>query len=502
MKIKEIEKKLLAELDEIRAYNHALATLSYDHYTIAPKKANQEQNETMAILSNIVFKKEHSPEFINLLKDAYAVKEKFNPCFKRTIEKLYEDYEKTKNISSSLAYQIEMDLAKSYDDWLKAKEKSDYNLFIDSFRKVVSYSRQLIDLRDNKKEIKYDNCLDDYEPNYNIPRMDKFFAELKEGILPLLEKIKKSPKKIRSDFLHNKVKISKQEAFSHYILKVIGFDANAGMMSTTEHPFTNVLSHHDVRITTHFYENDFVSNIFTTAHEGGHAIFGQNEPNILHKYHTNDLMTSAMHECMSRLYENIVARSKEFIHVIYPRFKRLFKAEFKDVSEEELYEAVNIVTPSLIRTDSDELTYCLHIIIRYEIEKELVNGTLEVEDAKRVWNEKYKQYLGLDDISDSEGILQDVHWSGMSFGYFPTYALGNAYSAQIFHKMNEDFDVKQAIYDGKVHLVRDWLKKHAFAYASMLDPDEWIIKVTGEPLNTKYYLDYLKDKFAALYDLK
>ena len=193
-----------------------------------------------------------------------------------------------------------------------------------------------------------------------------------------------SKKEIREDFLTNKVKITKQEKFSLYLLKLIGFDLDAGLLSTTEHPFTSKISNHDVRVTTHYYENLFVSNIFSTIHEGGHAIFGQNEPNEVIKHYVDDNMSSAMHECISRMYENMVGRSKEFIHTIYPKFKKLFKSEFKDVTELELYEAINAVHPSLIRIEADELTYCLHIIIRYEIERDLINGTLSVDQAKEV----------------------------------------------------------------------------------------------------------------------
>lgn len=501
MNINDIKSKYLDNIKIINAYMHALNVFHFDHSTIAPKKGMEERNETLSILSNIIFQKQMDPNHIALLKTLYENKEKLDKYTRRLVELNYERYVKSQYITPELQFKYSVASSNGYTSWLKAKEKQDYNLFKDSLGEIIKLQQKMISLRPNKMNTPYDSLLDDYEKSHNTKVLDKFFNELKAGIIPLLDQIKSSSKQIREDFLTNKVKISKQEKFSLYLLKLIGFDLDAGLLSTTEHPFTSKISTHDVRVTTHYYENLFVSNIFSTIHEGGHAIFGQNEPSEVVKHHVDDNMSAAMHECISRMYENMVGRSKEFVHAIYPKFNKLFKSEFKDVSEQELYEGINAVHPSLIRIEADELTYCLHIIIRYEIERDLINGVLTVDDAKKAWNYKYFEYLGVIPNNDSEGILQDVHWSDGSFGYFPSYALGNAYAAQIFNKMQKEIDVLNLIKEGNVTSVKKWLTKNVFNYASMLDPNEWIIKVTGEPLNTKYYIEYLQNKFKDLYNL-
>lgn len=501
MNIKEIKDKYLENIKIINAYRHALNVFHFDHSTIAPIKGRQERNETLSILSNIIFQKQMDEDHINLLKTLYKEQHLLDQYTKRLVNLHYENYIKSQFITPDLQLKYSIAANNGYSAWLEAKEKQDYNLFKNELNEIIKLQQEMLKLRPNQKDTLYDALLDDYEKDHNTNILDKFFNELKEGIIPLLKQIINSKKFIREDFLTNTVKIDKQEKFSLYLLKLIGFDLDAGLLSTTEHPFTSKISNNDVRVTTHYYENLFVSNIFSTIHEGGHAIFGQNEPREVLDHFVGDNMSSAMHECISRMYENMIGRSKEFVHAIYPEFKKQFKSEFKDVTELELYEAINAVHPSLIRIEADELTYCLHIIIRYEIERDLINGKVTVDDAKDLWNQKYNEYLGVTPDNDSTGILQDVHWSDGSFGYFPSYALGNAYAAQIFNKMQSEIDVLNEIKNGNVVAVKQWLTENVFKYASMYDPNDWIIKVTGEKLNTKYYIDYLNKKFKAIYHL-
>lgn len=275
---------------------------------------------------------------------------------------------------------------------------------------------------------------------------------------------------------------------------------SATVLMATEHPFTTNFGPEDVRVTTHYYENNFISNIFSTLHEGGHALLMQNEPQEFYDNHNSNNMSNAMHECISRFYENIIGRSPEFISFVYPKLMEIMGDDFKDVSEQELYEAVNISKPSLIRTEADELSYSLHVLIRYEIEKALVNGEIKVDDIPTLWNAKYKEYLGVEVPDDSMGCLQDVHWTS-GFGYFPSYALGNAYGAQILAAMEKDFDVFGEVKKGNLLAVLRWFKEHVFNIASQLNPDEWIKKITGESLNPDYYLDYLEKKYTTIYNL-
>ena len=255
-----------------------------------------------------------------------------------------------------------------------------------------------------------------------------------------------------------------------------------------------------MRVTTHYYENNFVSNIFTTLHEGGHALFMQNEPEEFYREHAANSMTNGMHECISRFYENLIGRSEAFVHFIYPKLQELSGGTFADVTERELYEAVNAAAPGLNRCDADELTYCLHIMIRHELEKAFMNGEITVDEIPALWNRKYQDYLGVSVPDDAQGCLQDVHWT-MPAGYFPSYALGSAYGAQILRTMEKDFDVFACAAKGDLLPIRDWLKSHVFSIASVTTPDEWIRAITGESLNPEYFLTYLEEKFSALYAL-
>ena len=320
--------------------------------------------------------------------------------------------------------------------------------------------------------------------------------------MPLLRRVVEEGKPIREDFMSRPVPIPQQEAMSRYLLELEGLRKSALVLMTTEHPFTTNFGREDVRVTTHYHEDSFISNVFTTLHEGGHALFMQNEPEEFQQNHCDNNMSNAMHETISRFYENLIGRSEAFISLVAPKIRELSGGTFDDISDRELYEAVNVARPSLIRTEADELSYCLHIMVRYEIEKAFMNGEITVDEIPALWNAKYKEYLGVDVPDDARGCLQDVHWSGFAFGYFPSYALGNAYGVQILRTMEKDFDVQAAIRAGELTKIRDWLKERVFSIASVSTPDEWIRAVTGESLNVNYYLDYLEDQFTRLYELK
>lgn len=492
--------RLSALLDEIEAYNRCVGKVAFDMECVAPPDGLEQAGNDMAILGKQIFSMTHDEAYVRLLEELHADHTGLSPVQASAVEHLYEDWAKTKNISADLSYEMDCAFNKAYTDWLRAKQADDFSLFRDSFAKVIDYTKQGVLLRDTQKATVYDTLLDDYEKGGSILQLDAFFDALKARISPLVKRIVTEGKPIRSDFLNRPVPIPQQEAFSRYLLELEGLDKNRLVLMTTEHPFTDHYGASDVRVTTHYYEENFISNIFSTMHEGGHALFMQNEPKELYDNHAADRMTSAMHECISRFFENIVGRSEAFISFVMPKLRELSGDTFSDVTERELYEAVNIATPSLIRMEADELTYGLHILVRYELEKAFVNGEITVDEIPARWKEKYAEYLGVEVPNDALGCLQDVHWTG-SYGYFPSYALGNAYGAQILRTMEKDFDVYGAIRQGDLKKIGDWLTARVFSIASLSTPDEWIRAVTGESLNVDYYLDYLEDKFKALYAL-
>lgn len=494
-------KKLYGILDEIEAYTRCLGKVQFDMECCAPEEGIAQAGDDMAVLGRQVHKLTHSKTYRKLIEELHADSEGLTDIQKKLIDHLYRDYQVTKNMSAKFSYDMDMALNRAYGDWLAAKKANDYSIFKDTFAAVIDFQRKAIDLRDVKGPTYYDTCLDDFERGSSIKQLDGFFAALKARIVPLMHRIQAEGKPIRDDFLRRPVPLPQQESFSRYLLELEGLRESALVLMTTEHPFTDNYGPHDVRVTTHYYEDNFISNIFSTLHEGGHALFMQNEPEELWREHTANRMSNAMHETISRFYENYIGRSEAFIGFVMPKLRQLSGGTFADVAERELYEAVNIARPGLIRMEADELTYCLHILVRYELEKAFMNGEITVDEIPALWNAKYKEYLGVDVPDDARGCLQDVHWT-MSYGYFPSYALGNAYGAQILRRMKQDMDVDAVVSAGELWRIRDWMTAHVFAKASLLTPDEWIRDITGESLNTGYFLDYLEEKYTALYGLK
>lgn len=495
-------KQLFAILDEGSAYARAMGKVSFDMMCCAPPEGMEQAGADMALLGKHIHALTHSKKYQRLISSLHDDPGDLTAEQRRTVELLYRQYAKTHNQSAKFSYERDLAASQAYGRWLEAKQKADFSLFRDSLASVVDFTKKAIDLRDAKPDTYYNACLDDNEPGGSEPQLDAFFGALKERILPLVGRIQTEGKHIREDFLSRPCPIPQQEAFSRFLMEMEGLRPTATVLMTTEHPFTTNFGPKDVRITTHYHENLFLSNIFSTLHEGGHAMFMQNEPESFHANHTDNGMTNGMHETISRFYENLIGRSRAFIHFVYPKLREISPSVMEGVSEQELYEAVNMVKPGLIRIEADELTYSLHIMVRYEMEKAIMNGDLAIDDVPAAWNAKYKEYLGLDVPDDSQGCLQDVHWSDGYMGYFPSYALGNAYGVQILRAMERDFDVFAAVERGDLAPVAAWLKEHVFSCASMLDPDDWIRAVTGEGLNVNYYLDYLEEKFTDIYQLK
>ena len=493
-------KRLKEILALLKKYEHALGIMYFDFETIVPKDAREEEAEILDFFSNEHFKISSSDEMKELTQYLYDNKDQIeDPLDVSLINKLYDKYQKINNITPEFDLKMSNIFSRSYNTWLKAKEAKDYNLFKDVFKEVIDIEKEAVGYRENKLPNYYDNLLNDCEEGLLQEDLDPFFKELKEGLIDLINRIKNSKHVIRRDFLNRKVPIHKQELFSKYLLELNGYNFNKGVLSTTEHPFTSDIAKNDARVTTHYHEDMVLSNIYSIIHEGGHAILMQNEREEDYEHFINDYVTNGMHESVSRFYENIIGRSKEYVHLIYPKFIEIFD-EFKDISEQELYEAINIVEPSLIRTEADEVTYGLHIIIRYEMEKMICNNQIQVEDIPSMWNKLYKDCLGVDVHNDAEGVLQDVHWTS-GFGYFPSYAIGNCYNAMYLKRLEKELPFKELILKGDFKTINQWMKDKVFIHANVLTPKEWIKELTGESLSPKAFLEYLNNKYKEIYKL-
>lgn len=490
--------ELKSHILNISKMNSALELIYWDMQTKMPKKAIEQRSSIIEYLSGEVFKMTTSDELGKILDYFVGNIEGLSESDKAIIKYAKKEYDETKKIPEDRYREFVVAQALSESAWEEAKEKKDFEIFKPHLKKMIDFQREFVEYW-GYKDNKYDTLLDKYEEGLTVKKLDKIFDELKNGIIKILDKIEKSNKKINRDFLFGNFDKKSQEKVAVFILNKMGYDFKAGRLDESIHPFTISFGNKDVRITTNYDNMDFTSALFSSIHEGGHGIFDQNIPEELQGTGLDASLSMSIHESQSRFYENIIGRSKDFWEYFFPFVKYEFK-EFNDIELEEFYEAINYVEPSLIRTEADELTYNLHIIIRYEIEKALINGDLDIDDVKEEWNKKYKQYLGVEPKDDSEGILQDVHWSDGSFGYFPSYALGNLYGAQMLHTMKKEYKgMCEDIRKGELEGIRMWLYENVHKYGAIYSPSELIKIISNEDLNCKYFLDYLEEKYMAIY---
>jgi carboxypeptidase Taq len=348
----------------------------------------------------------------------------------------------------------------------------------------------------------YDALIDNFEPKMTAANITRIFDEMKRGLIQGMKKVMEQDQP-NVDFIGRsvpeEVQIKIGEDMAEFMLYDIKSEMAGGRIDTTEHPFTTGY-YTDVRITTHYHENRFISSIYSILHEGGHALYEQGLP-MEWMYTPVGISTSyGVHESMSRFIENMVGRSPEFWSYYMPRLRELTGNTFKDVTEDQMLKAANYVTPSKIRIEADEVTYGMHIIIRFEIERDLFNGNLEVSELPQVWNQKYEEYLGVEIKDDSEGVMQDTHWAGGLFGYFPSYALGNIYDGVWLTKLEKDLpEWKQHIANGSFKETKEWLSENVYQYGNLYDPEALVEHVTGSKLVVKPFINYLDQKFQAIY---
>ena len=487
-------------LEESRLFEHAGRLVSFDRQTVCPREGVQRQGEIGAHLSNRAYAIKKDRAFIKSVETLYKKREELGEPERVLVRALHREYLRTKNISTKEAHRYALIYNRAFGDWLRAKEASDFSLFADSLRAVRDAELEQVKRSNDKKKTTYDALLDRYERGMTGAVLDETFEACKERLVPFMKKIKKSKKIIRTDFLNREVTNEQQRILAEYLLDILGYDFSRGVLATSEHPFTDDISRDDIRVTTHYYPTRFSSSMYSVIHECGHALFGQNMPAEDYRYYINNEKTLGMHESVSRFYENRIGHSRAFVHLIMGRAKEIMPQVFRGVTEKDFYEAVNVVEPSLIRVEADELTYTLHIIIRYEIEKEIVRKRVRIEDIPRLWAEKYRQYLGVRVKNDRDGALQDVHWSS-GFGYFPTYALSNLYNAMYYNRMKEDINIDSMVKQGKISVINDWMKEHVFKKADYMDAREWVTDITGRSFTPDDFLDYLEEKYGELYGL-
>ena len=489
-----------AFIKENMMYNYAATLISFDNETIACRKSYDEHQDVINYFSLLLFKRNTSKEYEQLILDLDKYYVNLSAKYQRIVDIAKKDLEDNKKIPYEVMERYQKACSDAFYYWKKAKDEKNYQIYKPYLERVIKCQIEIGTYIKKQNQTIYEAFLDSYEEGITEKELDEFFQTLKSRIVPLLKKIQASNAKIDDSFLYKRVRKNTQMKMGIMLAKAIGYDFSCGLVKETEHPFTTDISAHDIRITTHIYPDNFTSNLFSMIHEGGHGIYGQQISNSLNGTILKDGASMAIHESQSRFFENIIGRSESFVKYYFKKLQNLAPSTLKDVSSESFYKAINKVSPSLIRTEADELTYCLHIMIRYEIEKLMINDKVDYNNLNRLWDEKYMEYLGIKASNDSEGILQDVHWTS-GVGYFFSYALGNAYSAQIFHKMKEQLDVDKLLKDGNIKPIKKWLKDNIHQYGRLIKPKDLIKKVTGESLNVKYYCDYLEEKYSKIYNL-
>lgn len=391
--------------------------------------------------------------------------------------------------------------AKAQTIWAEARAKSDFKTFLPWLEKIIALKKKEAEFVGYKNS-PYDALLDYHEPLMTAAKMAEVLNELKNFLVPFVAKIKNSKIKIKPEIIKGRFPLEKQIAFNKKIAKKIGFDFKFGRMDQSVHPFSISFHPSDARITTRYDEENIVYSIGSTIHETGHALY---EQGLLVKHFGTPLAESVsygIHESQSRLWENIIGKSLNFWKYFYPAVKKEFPKPFKNIPLQKFYESINHVQPSLIRTDADEATYNLHIIVRFEIEKEIMENDIDAKKLPEIWNRKVKEYLGVKVPNDRMGILQDVHWSMGGIGYFPTYSLGNLYSAQFYKKMSDDTtDIDEQISQGRFEDIKKWLAENIYLFGKIYTAGELVKKVTGEELNSRYFCDYLEKKYKNIYKI-
>ena len=499
MQINEAKAALTALQAKLSAYNHAMSLLYYDGATTAPKGTAANRAQTMSVLSEESYRLSTSPETLELLEFLDANPDALDAHEKRIVYLALKGVREMKKIPIEEYVAYQQLVVEAEDVWHTAKEKSDFAMFAPYLEKIFDTNRRFAGYCAPEKN-PYDYCLDNFEDGLTMADCDAFFSALRSRIVPLLQKIAVRPQ-VDDACLYGHFDEPAQHKFALALMETIGLDMDHCGLGTTEHPFTTSLgSHHDVRITTNFKVGTFASSMYSVIHEGGHALYDMNSDDSMAYTLLDGGVSMGIHESQSRFYENLLGRSRAFVELVFPRMIDAFP-QLASYTPEQIWRAVNRVEPSLIRTEADEVTYCLHVMVRYELEKRVMAGELAVADLPAEWNRLYREYLGIEVPCDREGILQDSHWSGGLIGYFPSYALGSAYGAQLLAKMKETVDVDACLRSGDFSPINAWNREHIWRHGCLHKPGELLTSALGGAFDPAYYTDYLEQKFGEIYGI-
>lgn len=498
---------LLAKYKDLVLLRSAEDVVIWDMETKMPARGLELRSEQMALLS-VLAHRMLTDKAIGKRLDAIekgAGNGELTAEQGRNVHLLRKGYDEATSIPDKLVAEMSKQQTLSVGHWKKAKAAKDFSMFQDHLRRNIELKEKVADILMEVKGTRtpYDALLDIYEPGMTADRITKVFGGMRNGLMKILRRVDGEDQPDHS-FLTRPMSIDAQRKISAMLMEFIGYRTSGpdawGRLDETEHPFSNGYFT-DVRITTHYHEDNYKSSIFSVLHEGGHALYEGNIPSQWMYQPIGSAASYGIHESQSRFVENMVGRSPEFWEYMLPRIRKIAPKALSGVELEDFVRAVNAAERSKIRIEADELTYGLHIIIRFELERDIFADKLTVEELPRAWNEKYSKYIGVEVNDDSEGIMQDTHWAGASFGYFPSYALGNIYGGMFLQRMDADLpDWRSSLSAGDYRPVGGWLTDNVHSKGDMYDPADLVKVVTGRSLNIQPFLSYLERKMNMIYD--
>ncbi len=488
--------RLKERLGEVTDLGKATRILSWDQQTMMPPAGTGHRADQMATVQRLAHERFTDPEVGRMLDELRPLEESLDPDSDDAtlIALTRRDYEKAVNVPASLRAAMTHAAAEARPVWVKAKTESDFASFLPSLERIVELKLQYVDCVANGAAERYDVLLDDYEPQTTTAEVRALFEELKPPLVELIAELRE--RDVDDSFLHGDFPPDRQRALSHEVIELFGHRPDSWRIDPTEHPFASGAGRDDVRITTN-YHPDSLESLFSTMHEYGHGLYSHQQPKHLERLPTGGPCSLGIHESQSRLWENLVGRSLPFWRRFYPRLQETYPEQFSDVDLARFHAGIHAVRPGLIRIQADEVTYGMHVMLRFELEQDIVEGRVELRDLPQRWNEKMWDYLGVEVPDDGHGVLQDVHWSGGSIGYFSTYLIGTVASVQIWEAVGRDVpELEEHVGAGEFTPLRTWLGEHVHALGSKFSPQETLRRATGSTIAAQPYLDYLRRTYA------
>ncbi|MBD3332948.1 carboxypeptidase M32 [candidate division GN15 bacterium] len=502
MSAKEQYDELTQRTREVALLGSTSAVLHWDQETYMPPEGNELRSEQLSMLAGMAhdkFTDKRIGDLIAGLESSDLVKDPLSPEAVN-IRELRHQYDKETKLPKSLVEEMTRTTSRAQKEWVQARKDSDFKRFQPWLEKVLELKRQQAEAYGYEGE-PYNALLDDYEPGATVDDIEKVFANLRDELVDLLDKIKGAPKQPDVSIVEREYDVDKQKIFGEMVASAMGFNFKAGRLDITTHPFCTGIGYGDTRILTRYNPKRLNDALFGTMHEAGHGLYESGLPKTDH-FGTpmGESVSLGIHESQSRMWENQVGRSKPFWQHFFPILQNLFKESLHGVKLDDFYAAINNVAPSYIRVEADECTYNLHILLRFELERALLRGDLKPADVPDEWNSRFEKYLGIKVDKDSNGCLQDVHWSFGLVGYFPTYTLGNIYSAQFFNQAKKELpDLEQQFERGELVNLRHWLKEKIHSQGQRFRATDLVEEVTGSPLDHRPTIDYMKAKYGEIY---